>query len=127
MFGRQIDLKDEFLIAGEETLLETMFTNLIKNAIEASPEGGTVTVSMNTIEMQGQPFHLIDIHNLGVIPMDIRENFFEPYTTSGKASGTGLGTHSALLVARTHKGDINFTTSEQEGTHLLVSLPVNID
>jgi hypothetical protein len=51
-------------------------------------------------------------------PVDIREKFFEPYTTTGKEGGTGLGTHNALLVARIHKGDISFTTSEQEGTHV---------
>ena len=126
LFGEQIDHKNNHVIKGEETLLEIMLTNLIKNAIEASPRGGTVTVSINTVDEHEQTFHLIDIHNMGEVPMAIRERFFEPYITSGKESGTGLGTHSALLVARTHKGDINFTTSKKEGTHLLVSLPVNI-
>ena len=43
-----------------------------------------------------------------------------------KDGGTGLGTHNALLVARTHKGDIRFTTSEDEGTHVTVHLPKNV-
>ena len=114
------------MIMGEEALLEIMFANLIKNAIEASPQGGPVSISITTDISRGQTYHLIDIHNMGAIPMDVREIFFEPYTTSGKKSGTGLGTHSALLVARTHGGNINFTTSKKEGTHLLVRLPINI-
>jgi PAS domain S-box-containing protein len=122
--GRRTDLKTEYIILGDETLLEIMFANLMKNGIEASPEGGTVSVSIDTVQEPGQTsFHVIDIHNRGVVPVDIRERFFEAYTTKGKVDGTGLGTHNALLVARTHKGDISFTTSEQEGTHVTVRLP----
>ena len=121
--GQHVNLDDGYVILGDETLLEIMFANLIKNAIEASPEGGTVSISINTVERSGESFHLIDIHNMGVVPVDIRKNFFDPYTTSGKKGGTGLGTHNALLIARTHKGDISFTTSEKEGTHLTVHLP----
>ena len=127
LHGQPINLENEYRVTGEENLLEIMFSNLIKNAIEASPRGGTVTISVNTVKTDEKPFHLIDIHNMGAIPMDIREKFFEPYTTSGKMSGTGLGTHSALLVARTHRGDIDFTTSRKEGTHLLIKLPIKIE
>jgi PAS domain S-box-containing protein len=124
LFGRRTNLGAEYVISGEEILLEMMFANLIKNGIEASPEGGTISVSIDTVERPGHMrFHLIDIHNMGVVPVDIREKFFEPYTTKGKEDGTGLGTHNALLIARTHKGDISFTTSEQEGTHVTVRLP----
>jgi PAS domain S-box-containing protein len=123
LFGRRTNLETEYAILGEETLLEMMFANLIKNGIEASPEGGTISVSIDTLGEPGEAFHSIDIHNMGVVPTDIREKFFEPYTTKGKEGGTGLGTHNALLVARTHKGDISFTTSEEEGTHVTVRLP----
>ena len=126
LFGQHTNLETEYVVLGEENLLEIMFANLIKNAIEASPEGGTISISIDTVGRTGQTFHLIDIHNTGVVPMDIRENFFEPYTTSGKEGGTGLGTHNAFLVARTHKGHISFTTSEEEGTHLAVCLPENL-
>ena len=124
LFGQPADQKSEYLVLGEETLLEIMFANLIKNGIEASPEGETISVSIDTVETPGQmKLHLIDIHNMGAVPMEIREKFFEPYTTKGKEGGTGLGTHNALLVARTHKGDISFTTSDEEGTHVTVRLP----
>jgi PAS domain S-box-containing protein len=124
LFGRSTNLEDEYVIFGEEILLEMMFANLIKNGIEASPEGGTISVCIDTVEQPGHMrFHLIDIHNMGVVPVDIREEFFEPYTTKGKEDGTGLGTHNALLIARNHRGDISFTTSEQEGTHVTVRLP----
>jgi len=125
IYGQPTHLRGEYIILCEEALVEIMFANLIKNAIEASPEGGTIRVSIDTVERSGQSFHSIDIHNAGVVPTEICENFFKPYTTSGKDGGTGLGTHNALLVARTHKGDIRFTTSEDEGTHVTVHLPKN--
>jgi len=103
LFGQHTNLEAEYVILGEETLLEIMFANLIKNAIEASPEGGSVSISIDTEERSGQTFHFIDIHNMGVVPIDIREKFFEPYTTKGKKGGTGLGTHNALLIAHTHR------------------------
>ena len=124
--GQHTNLENEYVVLSEEVLLEIMFANLIKNAIEASPEEGTIRISIDTVERSGQSFHCIDIHNMGVVPMEICENFFKPYTTSGKDGGTGLGTHNALLVARTHKGDIRFTTSEDEGTHVTVYLPKSL-
>ncbi len=127
MYGQPTHLKTKYVILCEEALVEIMFANLVKNAIEASPEGGTIRISIDTVERSGQGFHSIDIHNIGVVPLEICENFFKPYTTSGKDGGTGLGTHNALLVARTHKGDIRFTTSEDEGTHVTVHLPINVD
>jgi len=126
IYGRSTRLRGEYMILCEEDLVEIMFANLIKNAIEASPEGGTVRISIDTMERSGQSFHSIDIHNAGVVPTEICENFFKPYITSGKDGGTGLGTHNALLVAHTHKGDIRFTTSEDEGTHVTVHLPKNV-
>lgn len=124
--ARHTNLETEYMIRGEETLLEMMFANLMKNGIEASPEGGTISISIDSAGEPGQTYHLIDIHNMGVVPVDIRERFFEPYVTTGKKGGTGLGTHNALLVALTHKGDISFTTSEEEGTHVMVRLPENL-
>ncbi len=117
---------ETYTIDGDQGLLELMFANLIKNAIEASPEGDTVRIAINPEAGSGKQMHVIDIHNKGVIPEDIRMRLFDPYTTSGKKEGTGLGTHSALLVARNHHGDIHFTTSESEGTHMVVELPVEL-
>lgn len=117
---------ETYTIDGDQGLLELMFTNLIKNGIEASPQSDTLRIAINQKAGSGKQMHVIDIHNKGVIPEDIRMRLFDPYTTSGKKGGTGLGTHSALLVARNHQGDIHFTTSESEGTHMVVELPVRL-
>jgi PAS domain S-box-containing protein len=108
-------------VSGEEMLLANLFSNLIKNAIEASPENETVTISIYEKQM-----HEIKIHNMGTIPEKIQESFFERYVTEGKVGGTGLGTYSAKLIARVHGGNIRFVTSQSEGTILTVQLPRNI-
>jgi len=112
-----------YRLMGDEGLLESMLVNLLRNAAEASPAGAEVRLSVDREESGGSTFHVMDIHNDGVIPESIRDRFLEPYVTSGKKEGTGLGAHSALLVARAHGGTIDFTTSAEEGTHVVVRLP----
>jgi len=121
--GRSMTRKDSLNLKGEKILLESLFANLLQNALDASPEGAKVTVS---ISLQDETC-LVDIHNQGAVPESIRDRFFERYVTYGKQYGTGLGTYSAMLIARAHGGNISFTTSREEGTHLLVTLPVDRD
>jgi len=106
-------------LLGEQLLVEDMLTNLARNAVEASPKGGDVTVSCR----MEQNLLRIDINNQGMVPQAVRDRFFEKFVTAGKYHGTGLGTYSARLIARAHGGDIFFTTSEIEGTTVTVMLP----
>lgn len=108
-----------FLVKGEELLCYSMFANLLKNAMEASPEEGEVQV---TLQRLGSA--IVQIHNQGAVPVAIRERFFEKFTTAEKSSGTGLGTYSAKLIAETLKGKIAMQTSDSEGTTLTVELPL---
>ena len=109
-----------FPIWGEELLCYSMMSNLVKNALEASPREERVIVKfMESPDSSG----LIQVHNYGVVPEDIRDRFFEKYSSSGKDSGTGLGTYSAKLIVDTLGGSIDFSTSEEHGTTLEVRLP----
>jgi PAS domain S-box-containing protein len=109
---------NEYRVAGEEHYLEQLFTNLFQNAVEASPEAAEITLSVAAEE----PLR-ITIANRGFVPEDVRGRFFEPYATSGKDAGTGMGTYIARLIARVHGGDIEFESSRAEGTALIVKLP----
>jgi PAS domain S-box-containing protein len=103
----------------EELLCYSLVANLLKNAVEASPEGGVVTVHA---EAGPEDTALLNIHNRGVVPEAVRANFFQKYATRGKASGTGLGAYSARLMARVQDGDIAMQTSEAQGTTLSIRL-----
>ena len=106
-------------IRGDRTLCGSMLLNLLRNAVEAAPEGSEVRA---TLDSEGE-HAVIRIHNLGAVPPEIRQRFFEKYTTSGKAGGTGLGTYSARLIAEAHRGRIAMETSESLGTTIPVHLP----
>lgn len=106
-------------ISGEETLCHCMLSNLLKNALEASPEGAAVQISIT----RGDEIQTIAIKNRGAVPRELREKFFEKYATSGKKGGTGLGTYNAMLIAKVHGGDIKMESSEQDGTTVTVTLP----
>lgn len=105
--------KDSFNIQGEELLCYSILANLIKNALEASPENGTISIAFDE--------NSISIHNQGAVPESIRDKFFDKYVTSGKSAGTGLGTYSAKLIAETQKGNIHMETSEESGTTISVT------
>lgn len=106
-------------IMGEARHLETLFTNLLKNAIEASPPDSRVSVSLEP----EQEFWSLTIHNRGCVPEAVRDRFFEKYATADKPGGTGLGTYSARLIAKTHGGSVRMRTSDPEGTYVSVLLP----
>ena len=114
--GSDLSENPVFLVRGEKLLLYSMLANLIKNALEASPNNATIV-----IDMQEAPIAEIAINNPGTVPEDIRKIFFEKYSTSGKRKGTGLGTYSAKLIMEAHGGTISMHSSEYEGTTLYVT------
>ncbi|MBF0451680.1 MAG: response regulator [Candidatus Magnetomorum sp.] len=116
--GRPPYIFEKFIVHGEEFLLYSMMANLIKNAFEASPEGETITIHLNHTAMD-----LIRIHNTGAVPENIRNDFFEKYSTYGKETGMGLGTYSARLIAQIHQGTIELETDDIKGTNIIVQLP----
>ncbi|MBF0135262.1 MAG: HU family DNA-binding protein [Magnetococcus sp. DMHC-1] len=115
---RPAEAQDTCMAEGEELLSYSMFANLLKNAVEASPRKHPITITVASEAMA-----TVAIHNFGVVPEAIRARFFDKYVTAGKATGTGLGTYSAMLIAKTQKGEIRMQTSEAEGTTVTVLLP----
>ena len=105
---------------GDKIYLQNTLDNLIKNAIEASPQDRSVK-----IHVKNNNTHMcIKIHNWGVVPEEVRSCFFDKYVTVGKKDGTGLGTYMAHLVITNHGGSISLIkSSEDEGTTIEIELP----
>ena len=108
---------------GEDLLCYSTIANLMKNALEASPEGGEVRVRLARVEDANGDCVELDIHNGGQVPMEVRDRFFEKYATHGKAGGTGLGAYSARLMARVQRGSLRMNC-DGEGTTLSLRLPL---
>lgn len=117
--GDPLEKTDSWPIRAEERLVESLLLNLLKNALEASPEHNAISLNART----ERDCWILDVHNQGEVPENLRDCLFEPYTTAGKPHGTGLGTYSARLIAEAHGGSISLQTSAEEGTHVTVRLP----
>ena len=113
---------DTFIVHGDELLCYSMFANLIRNALEASPPEHPITINLT----QEQGMAVIRIQNTGTVPESIRDRFFEKYVTFGKHNGTGLGTYSARLIAETHGGSVQLDASRPGSTTVIVRLPMHV-
>lgn len=97
------------------SMTHVMLNNLLVNAIEASPPGAEIKITFEKNE------HCkISIHNFGEVPEKIRDVFFDKFVTSGKRNGTGIGTYSAMLMAKAQHGDIHADFSEPGATTITV-------
>jgi len=107
-----------FLVMGEYALMHAMLSNMVKNAIEAAPEDTAVQVKLSRNHAVS-----IAVHNQGSVPPELRDTFFDKYAKASSSKGSGLGTYSVRLIARTHGGDAWLDTSLPGETVVTVVLP----
>jgi len=107
-------------VLSEELLIHSMFSNLVKNALEASPDGKDILITAKC----DQKFVEVSLENFGEVAEKIRSKFFEKYVTCEKANGTGLGTYSAKLIANAHGGDVLLAEVANGKTRIVVRLPL---
>jgi hypothetical protein len=108
-------------VAGNATKLQQVFMNLILNARDAMPGGGTLTIETYLSDsMVG-----IDIVDTGVgIPPEHIRRIYDPFfTTKGTGRGTGLGLAISYGIIREHAGDINVESQVGRGTRFSIYLP----
>lgn len=114
----QLDCPELSPVAGNELLCACVVANLMKNAIEASREGATVSVTLRD-NTAGQE---LTVRNSGAVAEEFRGRFFDKYATSGKVYGTGLGTYSARLMARAMGGEVSLDLQTPGVVSLVVRL-----
>lgn len=117
--GTDLAHASSYMVTADELLINTLMSNLVANAVEASPFGSAVDVML----FPQQKHHALAVHNLGVVPEEVRADFFGKYVTHGKEKGTGLGTYSAKLMSEAMDGDLLMTTGAQTGTTVTFRLP----
>jgi len=103
--------------------IKQVFWNLIINATEAMPEGGTLTIS-SRLSKSGQ-FIEIEFTDTGVgISEEQKKKLFDPFFTT-KGGGTGLGLAVSYGIIEQHQGRIEVKSRLSEGSSFTVSLPVD--
>jgi len=110
---------DSVEVTVDEVLMKQAFTNLIQNAVEAMPEGGSVT-----IELEKNKELKIKILDTGMgIPRESIKKIFLPFYTT-KDTGTGLGLALVHKIILSHGGRIEVESKEGKGSSFNVILPM---
>jgi len=106
-------------IKADRTELEQIFTNLLMNAVEELPQGGDLSIRIDS------PEGLIAVRvadNGGGIASDHLESIFKPFFST-KSRGTGIGLPVARRIARLYHGDVTVEQTSENGTTFLVTIP----
>jgi two-component system NtrC family sensor kinase len=106
----------------DPTQIQQVLVNLIVNAQQAMPEGGTIVLAAGRSEEGNQVEFLVKDQGHG-IPMEIRSRIFEPFfSTKGGETG-GLGLAVCFGIVHQHGGTIDFHSDPGSGTEFRVRLP----
>ena len=109
-------------ISADQTQMQQVFWNLARNALQAMPEGGRLTICVELARNQKARIIFEDTGR-GMPPEQV-EQLFEPFSTS-TTGGTGLGLSIVYQIIRDHNGSINVRSVEGEGTTITIELPVS--
>ena len=115
--------RDLPLILGNFGNLQQVFTNLLLNAIQASPQGGKIGMHVDRAAVPGYVSFTVEDTGLG-IPQDIQHKIFEPFfSTKEVGKGTGLGLAVSYSIVKRHGGRIEVFSEAGRGTRFTVLLP----
>jgi two-component system NtrC family sensor kinase len=113
-------------IEADPAQLPNVFANLIDNAADAMPDGGTLTIeAARSQDRQSVVVHVTDTGH-GIPPENIKEVFSPFFTTKPLGQGTGLGLSIAYGIVKVHHGTIQVKSQIGEGTTFVVTLPVRL-
>ncbi len=112
------------VVEGHHGQLQQVLLNLIINAMQAMPDGGTINVTLDVALRDSGAVAQLDLADTGTgIPENIRDRIFDSFL-SGRPGGTGLGLAIAKRVLISHHGDLTLLSSSPEGTTMRLTLPL---
>ncbi|GAB4537326.1 MAG: ATP-binding protein [Pleurocapsa sp.] len=122
----QLELKADIDILGDQAQLSRLFSNLLENALQYTPEGGTVNLHLH----KHNRVAVIRIRDTGIgIPPEQISRVFDRFWRADKArsrreGGTGLGLAIAQAIAQRHGGKIAVTSQVNVGSCFQVKIPI---
>jgi signal transduction histidine kinase/CheY-like chemotaxis protein len=117
-------LADVPAVLGDAAELREAMTNLILNALDAMPEGGTLTLSTALVDERIE----VAVADTGVgMPLEVREKVFDPFFTTKGPQGTGLGLSMTYGIISRHGGSIAVESEPGQGSTFRLSLPRGAD
>jgi len=108
--------------------IKQVFLNVLLNAIEATGEGGCVSVDIRMFSRKnGENFLQIEVRDTGRgIPEEHLDNVFTPFFTT-KDKGSGLGLSISHQIVREHGGTISVESRIGEGSSFFINFPISLD
>jgi len=105
-------------IMGVEGEIREALTNLIFNAVDAMPNGGSLTISTGPVAVEGPPRHVyVEVRDTGTgMDEETRRRIFEPFFTTKGERGTGLGMAMVYGVVQRHSAEIEIDSAPGAGT-----------
>ena len=110
------------LLECDENQLKQVFINLLKNAVEAMPNGGKLTLQV-AAEAEGRQIAVRVIDQGCGIPAEKLASIGQPFYTT-KEQGTGLGMMVSMKIIENHDGTLSIASEEGQGTTIEIRLPV---
>jgi signal transduction histidine kinase len=110
------------LVSGDATQLEQVFLNLILNAAEAMPKGGTLTVKTSALPPNQVTVTFKDTGS--GMSKEQQQRAFKTILSTTKAKGTGLGLAIVGRIMETHHGQVQIKSRQGRGTTIILTLPV---
>ncbi|MEP7286679.1 MAG: GAF domain-containing protein [Chloroflexota bacterium] len=104
-----------------------VITNLVVNAINYTPEGGTVDIELSMEQAANGPCSVIRVRDTGIgIAADLVQHIFEPFfrANMGTVRGTGLGLTISQEIIKLHGGEISVQSEKNVGTTFTIQLPI---
>lgn len=130
--------KDISLVEADENQMDQVVTNILINAKDAMPNGGTLTIRTDNVSVSKEDIQQyqgitsgqyvrIQILDTGTgISPEVQEQMFEPFfTTKERGVGTGLGLSTVYGILKRHNGNIYVSSAEGEGTTMTIFLPAS--
>jgi signal transduction histidine kinase len=112
-------------VHGHNSALAGALSNVLLNAVDASADGGRITVKASPVRMAGRPAVRISVADTGKgIAPESLEQIWEPYVTN-KPGGTGLGLAIARQAVWAHDGTVNATSTYGKGTEIQFTIPTD--
>jgi signal transduction histidine kinase/ActR/RegA family two-component response regulator len=116
-----LNIGSNAMVMGDDSELREVLVNMVFNAVDAMPEGGTLTLTSRTAGEQ-VIVAVVDT-GVGMYP-EVRSKIFDPFfTTKGKA-GLGLGLAVSFGIIRRHGGNIDVESQYGKGTEFRITLPL---
>ena len=112
-------------VQADEGQLSQVIHNLMLNAVQAMPTGGTITIVANNVDslLEGKRLVEISVADTGTgIPEHLLQKIFDPYFTT-KQQGSGLGLATCYSIIKKHGGSITVESTQDKGSTFLICLP----